>query len=40
MMIYLGEEVTHEKELKDLKEIITRLETENAALRERLEEKK
>ena len=37
MMIYLGEEVTHEKELKDLKEIITRIETENAALRERLE---
>lgn len=37
MMIYLGEEVTHEKELKDLKEIITRLETENVALRERLE---
>ena len=44
MMICLGEEVTHEKELNDLKDLITKIEVENeqlkaenAALRERLE---
>lgn len=33
MMIYLGEEVTHEKELKDLKELITKIEAENEQLK-------
>ena len=43
MMICLGEEVTHEKELNDLKDLITKIEVENeqlkaenAALREQI----